>query len=153
MPDYNNYMFLTMRLLVLLPFVPRLAVCFPVRKVWIKRAQAVNLTDRYRFNLRPTALAHHDRQVRGWKRKSKWQDTSSQYSPFGPITSSSSISTALPKPWMGPSLGDNFSVDTQCGNGTFSEVGQDWIDPMSVSFWNGGLEQAYLCGYSQQSIR
>jgi hypothetical protein len=47
----------------------------------------------------------------------------------------------------------DFSVDTQCGNGTFSEAGQDWIDPMSVSFWNGGLEQAYLCGYSQQSIR
>jgi hypothetical protein len=94
-----------------------------------------------------------DIECTGWKRMSKLQDTSSQHSPFGPITTSSSIPTALPNLWMGPGLGDGLSVDAQCGNGTFPEVRQDWIDPMSVSLWNRVLEQAYLSGYTQQSIR
>jgi hypothetical protein len=94
-----------------------------------------------------------DIECTGWKRMSKLQDTSSQHSPFGPITTSSSTLTALPNLCMGPGLGDDFPVDTQCGNGTFPEVRQDWIDPMSVSFWNRVLEQAYLSGYTQQSIR
>jgi hypothetical protein len=75
-----------------------------------------------------------------WERKRKGQDTLSQKSPFRPTTTSSSIPTAVPNLWIGP----EFSMDTQCGSGTFPEVQQDWVDPMSVSFWNEVLEQAYL---------
>jgi hypothetical protein len=109
----------------------------------------------YQLSIKDIQGGNHfpDIECTGWKRKSKWQDSSSQYSPFGPITSSPSILTALPNLWMGPGLGDDFSVDTMCGKGTFPEVGQDCINPKSVSLWNGVLEQAYLCGYSQQSIR
>jgi hypothetical protein len=80
------------------------------------------------------------------ERKRKGRNTLSQKSLFRPtitsssISASSSIPTAAPNLWIGPEI----SMNTQCGSGTFPEVQQDWVNPMSVSFWNEVLEQAYL---------
>ncbi|KAF7570526.1 hypothetical protein A1F96_10813 [Pyrenophora tritici-repentis] len=85
-----------------------------------------------------------DLECNGWEEKLKWQDAQS---PFRPTITSSSIPTALPNLWMDLGLGVESSADAQCGNSMFSEVPQDWINPMSVEFCIGVLEQAYPSGY------
>jgi hypothetical protein len=81
-----------------------------------------------------------------WKRKLKWQDTPSHQSPFRPITTYTSIPTAVPNLWMDPGLGAEFPADTQCGNHPFPKVRQDWNDPMNKGY--GFFEQADFSEYS-----